>query len=118
MTSTLNSGLGLGSGVKTWSGEIKDWAIWKFQMANLMRRHDPLQMSNLLQTAENRTTEIDMSGLDEDARIISASVMSDLAIKTSDKALRIGSLETSMQTGRRRLRIIQEAGTSFGNLEV
>ena len=37
-------------------------------------------------------TIIDMSGLDEDARIISASVMSDLAIKTSDKALRIGSL--------------------------
>ena len=72
-----------------WSGDYKTWTTWKFQMRNWLRRHSPLHMSNTLKTCENLDTEVPYETIEDEQKEISAKIMTDLALKTSDKALRI-----------------------------
>ncbi len=86
-TETKSTTLG---GPEAWDGSFDKWVPWKFSMMNYLRRHAPLEVTALLQASEASVVTITSSTVTSDEnKKISAQVMTDLALKTADKARRI-----------------------------
>ncbi len=78
------------SGPEVWDGSFDKWAPWKFGMMNYLRRHSPLEVTAIPMASEARTLAITYVSIGTDEHWnIAAQVMTDLALKTSDRARRI-----------------------------
>ena len=83
-------------------------------MTNFMRRHDALQMSTLLEAAENRREQVSVGTMEDDVRKLAGLVMTDIALKTSDRALRIVMSVAESDNGFEAWRLLCKKGEGGG----
>jgi hypothetical protein len=98
-----------------WGGEEERWIEWQFEVMQWSRRHDKRMLEYMSKSAD-QTAEVDWDDMTEEIQGLAGKLMSDLAMRTTDRARRVLMTMEDQGNGFEAWRRLTELGQGGGRL--